>query len=345
MTIFVSNFNGTPYNVSYPFWKTGAAGKAHQDLVDTVKEIGGQSLNIFIYNDDAEKRPSRYSRLNGICAGLKENDVVILSYPIPMSVKFSHALYEVIHQFGAKIIGYIDDIPAWVDDGNYSKTQGNFFDAADGLIVHSSKMGAQIREQFGFSDSKPIIVRGPAGYRASFHDAPKRQKNDPIDFAGSLSKSQFIGELAKKLEINIFSRKTNKKLPNLNLEGSFDPEAIVHQLNGAFGLVWTSESYPEVTGNAGKYEQYNSPNKLSLYLAANEPVIIWSHAAEADFITKQHVGIAIESLDQLPDKLAGLSDSDYKELTKNTYRLGTLIRECFFIKRAVFEATTKVLLP
>lgn len=113
-------------------------------------------------------------------------------------------------------------------------------------------------------------------------------------------------------------------------------------LTGSFGLVWSSDSYPGVTGLTGEYERYNAPHKASMYLAADEPLIVARQAAIAPFVEKHGIGLVVDDLSQLKEAIDQLSEAEYHEMAERTHRIGNLIRQNFPIKRAVIEMIAKL---
>ncbi|QNN74822.1 hypothetical protein H9L19_05285 [Weissella diestrammenae] len=169
----------------------------------------------------------------------------------------------------------------------------------------------------------------------------KLQKTVDIDYAGNLAKAKFLVEARKHLKINLYGSDENNEFGS---KGLFDHQAIPHVLEGHFGLVWDSETYPEMTGIFGDYEKYNSPFKASMYLAADQPIIVSKTSAVAPYVIKQGIGIVIDSLDQLPDIFDKLTPDEYKEMVINAKRIGELMRQMYNVKRAAFDMIDKVIL-
>ncbi|EGF47505.1 beta-1,6-galactofuranosyltransferase [Lacticaseibacillus rhamnosus MTCC 5462] len=101
-------------------------------------------------------------------------------------------------------------------------------------------------------------------------------------------------------------------------------------LEGSYGLVWDSESFPDVVGSLGQYERYNTPAKFPMYLSANEPVIVWSEASTANFVKDNDVGLVIDSLDELPQAVASVTEDQYRKMIANIERISPLIRDGSF---------------
>ena len=66
---------------------------------------------------------------------------------------------------------------------------------------------------------------------------------------------------------------------------------------------------------------------MSLYLATGFPVIIWKEAALAQFVKKNHCGICVDSLYELPEILNHMTFSEYKVMKQNAEQIGQGLRE------------------
>ena len=72
------------------------------------------------------------------------------------------------------------------------------------------------------------------------------------------------------------------------------------------------------------------------------PIIIWDEAAEADFVLKEHVGITVKSLYELPDKISAISDSEYKTMKRNAEIVGKRLRNGEYMTNAIKKAEEMV---
>jgi len=58
-------------------------------------------------------------------------------------------------------------------------------------------------------------------------------------------------------------------------------------------------------------------HKTSLYILCGLPIIVWKKAAIANFIEREKLGITINALEELDEKLRNLSTVEYQELKAN----------------------------
>ena len=118
---------------------------------------------------------------------------------------------------------------------------------------------------------------------------------------------------------------------NITYHGAFPPDEINNQLYSGFGLVWDGSSIEKCDGNTGEYLKYNNPHKLSLYLVSGIPVVIWKEAAEAKFVEEHGLGITVNSLDELGEKFASLSEEEYFEMVKNVAVVSNRLKNGYYL--------------
>ena len=121
--------------------------------------------------------------------------------------------------------------------------------------------------------------------------------NEPIViYPGNLEprKSKFLYSLeADKMNFKIaaygpcYEENNNNKITH---KGSFSPDELPYKLEGDLGLVWSGEidsSDEEI--NEKYYNKFNTPHKLSSFLAAGIPVVVWEKSAIAEIIDKYNL--------------------------------------------------------
>ncbi|WDF83078.1 glycosyltransferase [Lacticaseibacillus pabuli] len=348
MTAYFVHLNAS-MDHSYPYWNFGAAGKCHHDREYFAHQIGFVPLNIFIYQWEAEPDNVLSARLDGVLGGLERDDVVVAQWPFSDgNSRWFDMFVQRVHSFGAKLVFVIDDIAAWrtatPGEGELER-EVTRIGMADALVVHSAAMYQRLVQQAqSFHVTMPSVVTayGVSGYEMGETNV-HRQLDGGIDYAGDLSQANYLEHVAADLPFNVYGVAPGDKgeawsdAKQLRLHPRADPEAVGYILNGAFGLIWYSTSYPGVTGVLGEYMRYNTPAKLGMYLAANEPVIIWRGAAHAEFVAQQGVGIVIDQLDELPRLLANVTPADYDRLHQNAKRIGRAVRNGVFLKKALLD--------
>lgn len=166
-----------------------------------------------------------------------------------------------------------------------------------------------------------------------------------VSIAGNLSpkKCAYLTELKRipQAHFDLYGPGYDKDATegeNVTYHGSFQPEELPHRLESGFGLVWDGDSVETCEGQFGKYLAYNSPHKLSLYLAAGLPVIIWKGAAQSDFVEKNGLGFSVGSLKEIPSLLSGIKAEDYEKLLRNVCPVSEKLRAGHYLKAVLSEA-------
>ena len=122
---------------------------------------------------------------------------------------------------------------------------------------------------------------------------------------------------------------------NVRYLGSFEPDRLPEVMEGSFGLVWDGETTETCSGTYGEYLRINDPHKASLYLASGMPVIIWSEAALAPYITKNGCGITVDSIEEIPGRIADITAEEYDAIRSNTMRISDRLRKGKYTTRAL----------
>ncbi|QVI35583.1 glycosyltransferase [Lacticaseibacillus chiayiensis] len=360
MANYFLHFNGSN-EPSYPFWGEGFMGKQALDHEYFLREIGFRQIDAFFYRWPEEPKDSLNARMDGILGGLKINDCLLIQWPLPdMGERWLQKLIKKTHEFGAKLIFLINGLTSWSDglilpgkrnQGEIQKALRNpkvqlemlFLHQADAVITSSLQMVEQLKKELALTGqqlSPCATYLGPDGYRTRYFQN-RRDLNKGIDFIDSLPGAPFFSQLPEDLHFNVYGDQSQNHLlsqrQNITLLPWSDPEAIPQLLKGTYGLVWASQQYPNVAGVCSEYEEYQTSVTLALHLAANEPVIVWSQSAIADFVRKNGLGLVIDSLEQLAQQVATITDSDYNDMINNVERISPLIREGFYLKRAMLN--------
>lgn len=175
---------------------------------------------------------------------------------------------------------------------------------------------------------------------------PKQKNYDlgrPIVFAGSLGKSGFLLDPRLStidVQFNLYGPNMPDSLihyDNVSYCGSFSPDELPFNLNGSFGLVWDGDCIDTCSGSLGEYLKINNPHKLSLYIAAGIPIIVWEQAAVASLVEKYNIGVTVKSIEDIPRRIKGIRVEDYKNYLKNIRVLQNKVINGFFTNNALIQ--------
>lgn len=215
----------------------------------------------------------------------------------------------------------------------------------DRIICHNEHMKEYMIGQ-GFDESRLVCLE-IFDYLTEANREKSYTDEKSIVIAGNLApgKCGYIysiceGDYNKNLKVYLFGARfeAERAAKNLDYQGSFKPEELPGVLKGSFGLVWDGTSAQTCAGNTGEYLKYNNPHKTSLYLASGFPVIVWSKSAIADFVLANGVGIAVDSLYELEDRIASVSKQEYETMVENAANIGKRLREGYYFYKAFDEA-------
>ena len=221
-------------------------------------------------------------------------------------------------------------------------------ETADIFIVHNEVMRDYFLSQ-GVSEDC-LITLGLFDYLCKdWKENREEFVPGKVAYAGSMmqDKSPFLAKLknVSGVEFHLYGPYYEENLiggDNIVYHGSIPPDELPGKLIRGFGLVWDGDSVDTCRGKTGEYLRFNNPHKLSLYLAAGLPVIIWKEAACASFVKESQVGILISSLRDLADQLNLIRSDEYENYSKNALRLSEKLRSGFYTKRAVQEAEQRL---
>ncbi|WP_204781468.1 hypothetical protein, partial [Lactobacillus gallinarum] len=278
---------------------------------------------------------------------VKKNSPIIVQYPLiaqfrnsSNKIGFNYLLDKLVKNY--KIIVIIHDINSLRGMDKNSDIQ--ILKYASFIISHNKKMNEYLSKSgikkekiqnlkvFDYLISKDINTN---------HFSDKAT----ICFAGNLAKSRFLYVLPKsirKLKFNLYGPGLQKKLSDENYMGKFKADIIHLKLKGKYGLVWDGNTYKTCEGPIGNYLRYNNPHKLSMYIVANMPVIIWQEAAEAEFVKNNGIGILINDLDSLEEKLSLITEEDYNNMVQNVLKIKRKITSGYYLSFQLKEIEKKL---
>ena len=302
------------------------------------RKIGSNKLIAFFYN---------LLSILKACFQMRRNDIVVLQYPVK---KYFSFICNVARLKKAKTISLIHDLGSFRRKKLTIPQELKRLDHTDYVIATNESMKQWLIQQ-GFH--KPMGTLGFHDYLSSVpipSDAKNhRQEKDAwnIIYAGSLNlrKNAFIlnmKEIDKSFKFHLYGNMPDYNAiaedKNMIWHGFMQADDFIAKTKGDFGLVWDGDSLDECHGDFGGYLKYNTPHKASFYLRAGLPIIVWRQSAIAQLVEQEQVGIAIDSLKQLPQQLKELSSQRYEELKANALRLSLEVNKGMNLKKAITDA-------
>lgn len=264
---------------------------------------------------------------------LPNNGIVFLQFPATWQMT------EIIKKAkakGNKIIVLVHDIEN-LRYGKYGSL--DFIKDIDCLIVHTENMARYILELY---PSANVVILGIFDYLSNARTSyVHSQCNYSVAFAGNIGKSEFIKKLASlpvKFKLFGIGGESIAKSSNLAYRGCYHPTELGIHLDADFGLVWDGTDVNECTGSLGHYLKFIAPHKLSMYLSAGLPVIVWKDSAVASFVKNNGIGLVVKSLLELPEIFVNLTNDEYLRMKKNACEMAEKVCEGSFLTKALKTA-------
>lgn len=332
--------------ISRNYYNLSTAGnKAKTDYESILLSMGACNLGLPCRISSNKFYAFFYNLLSMLKASIcmRKGDTIVLQYPIK---KYFAFICNIAHLKGAKTISLIHDLGSFRRKKLTIPQELKRLGHTDYVIATNESMRQWLILQ-GFH--KPMGALGVHDYISS---APvpsstyMHQDKDAwnIVYAGSLNlrKNAFILKM-KEIDNN-FKFHLYGNMPDYNAiaedkniiwHGFVQADNFISQVKGDFGLVWDGDSLDTCSGNYGEYLRWNSPHKVSFYLRAGLPIIIWKEAAVAPIIVKEGVGIAINSLSELNDIFQTLSKEDLAQMKTRAREMAKKLNEGHFLKSAL----------
>lgn len=320
----------------YPKDQLNAGPKAKTDMEKIMSQyFDAHIMTLGLPNDIFSNRVKRYlfflKKFYSVKKNVRKDDIVFIQFPFTNQ-------HSLVSNAKHKIC-FIHDI-----DGLRSQNKDlmdkelSFFEKCDVIVAHNLVMKNYLIQN-GIKEQK-IFVLEMFDYLTDLKEITKKEINDKklvsLVYTGNLDKAPFLFQLDKeKMEfsLNVYGIKS-KEINNskINYIGAFQPDELPNYINGDLGLVWDGnldESDEDLSFK--NYTKYNNPHKLSCYLSAGLPVIVWKKSAVASFVLENNIGYAINSLYEINQ----LDFSDYNEKAENAFEIGKKVRDGYYTKKAV----------
>lgn len=274
------------------------------------------------------------------CCVMKEGDELVLQYPVK---KYFTLLCKVAHARGAKVIVVIHDLGSMRRKKLSPAKEISRLSNADCIIAHNENMKAWLLEH---NVCAKVVALGLFDFLSPAKPSlPHKTERLRVAYAGTLlpRNSGFLFQLKpyiKGYEMHLYGAPDPEMDydESLVFHGFTLPGDFIANVQADFGLIWEGESLDGCTGDFGSYLRYNTPHKVSFYLRAGIPVIVWKEAAVAPIIQKAGVGIAVKSLKELPERLAQISSDEMQAMRNRALAISEQLNSGHFFKTALAEA-------
>lgn len=150
-----------------------------------------------------------------------------------------------------------------------------------------------------------------------------------LAYCGNFKREAFIlrlPELGNDFKFNVYCNKDNFDAYGLEFHSSDGIARRIQDIEGAWGLVWEGDMLETCTGHYREYLKMVYSYKASLYIAAGKPLIVWSGSAIADIVSENKLGIVVDNLFEIHEKIASLTVDDKLLMCKNVRRWSEIVR-------------------
>lgn len=310
-----------------------AGPKAEKDVITITKEnFKGVKLNTIFY---ANKYVLYLKKMFLIIKNIFSRHILIVQYPITHSkiirllpknktIIFIHDLNSIREARNVKNLKEVENLKHF----KY-------------IVCHNKFMKKYLIEK-GLNENN-IYILEMFDYLCQKKDNTKSDRfNNKIVYAGNMQKSPFIKQLDEnklKYSIELYGQGIDTDInQKIIYKGVFEPDNLPDEWNGSVGLVWDG-NFDESDQNEGfkNYTRYNNPHKLSCYLAAGLPVIVWKQAAVADFVLENNIGYVISNIYDIND----IDFSDYMDKKRNVDKISKKVRDGYYTKKVINEIIKK----
>ena len=309
-----------------------------------------------LYITTSNKGIDNYNALKHELGKLKENDSIILSIALYFpTIRIKNILND-LKRRNIKTIVFVHDLNVIRRGFNYYQPWVRFpvpkhevhneeyelLKNADYIICHNYKMAKLLKKIF----HKPkVFTLNCFDYLSNYEDISNvENKIEGVVVAGNLckDKSTYLYSLPKDINFFLYGVGYDEtfKQRNINYCGSFFPNELIQYIYiYTYGLIWDGNSTKKCSGRCGKYNKINNPHKLSLYLAAGLPVIVWAKSAIAKFVKDNEIGICVNNLDEIIDKI---HECNYQKIKDNALKIGEKVRKGDFLNTCLNQLESNI---
>lgn len=298
--------------------------KARVDVDTFLEKKGYSPLNITIFGAKTSaiaKKVRRLAETARLRHSLAGTDELFLQYPLYTYRGKTQLLSYLLERHRGPMTILVHDIPGYREGGNIDPELMMLMKRKPLVIAHTPAMAARIEADAGIAPGS-VKVLNLFDYLTTDRAEEPSPEGRTIIFAGNLKECGFLRRLneIKGLKFNIYGLRSDhvRESDTCRYCGKFSPEEV-SKIKGDWGLVWHGPDLETSAGNIGEYLRIIASHKISLYLAAGKPVILWDESSVAQYILDNHLGIAVKSMLDIPAALDALTPEQL-ELIKTSVK-------------------------
>lgn len=280
-----------------------------------------------------------------LCLKLEKGDIVFLQYPVNRWLMGK--MYRMLNKKHAHLVTLIHDIDflrnvSLRDKGiqGMRELELSLLSQSEYIIAHNPAMicalkDAGLKAEFVSLNLFDYIYEG--------EDA-KRTNDGALVVAGNLAekKAGYIYKLkGQRFKLSLYGSNLGDNFMNdcAEYHGSFPPDELIENMSGTYGLVWDGPEVDSCAGDYGQYLRINNPHKVSLYIAAGLPVVVWKQSALYPFVVEHNIGFGVDSLLEIDREI---EKQDYEFLVMNVSKMQGKVRGGIFLTSALEDAERRI---
>ena len=326
---------------------SGAGNKAKTDIEITLRQMGAVNLGLptTFYRNKVVAFVLNLIGIVKMMFCLRRGDTLLLQYPVK---KYFTFICRIAHLRKARVVVIIHDLMALHRKRITLSTETRRLQMSDYIIASNETMKQWLQAQ---GITCPMGALGLFDYRSEVSPELKPASDSPhrwsLVYAGALAmrKNAYLLELgrtAKNFDLHIYGNSDGlpgiKEAPHAVCYPFTPADRFIQSADGDFGLVWDGDSLDNCQGDFGEYLRYNSPHKVSFYLRAGLPVIIWREAAVAPIIEQEGIGLTIGSIAELEERLSTMTRAEVDTMRHNVRRVSQQLATGHFFVTALNRA-------
>lgn len=277
---------------------------------------------------------------------MKKGDVLFLQYPLK---KYFTVLCRIARFRGVKVVALVHDLGSCRRKALTADKEVERLNGAHYVIATNPVMAERIRQMGVESAIGSLDMWDNLAETHPLQEGTVTPDSDKVHiaYAGSINrrKNSFLyemGDVVEKCVVDIYGSgfdAAQVKAPEKFIDHGFvNAEKLIGSMEGDYGLVWDGDSIDACTGDFGEYLALNTPHKISLYVRAGLPVIVWSGAAMARFVKDNGIGLIVDSLGDIDGAVSAVSPAEYSAMKSNVESMNLKLRHGFYFRRAATAA-------
>lgn len=316
--------------------KLNAMGNAMQDMqrmtAEIAHQLGFREMGIYYYNTRGESPEHRNVRLDGIIAGMQAGDIIICQFHTWNGLRFERALVDDMKAYRGRVIIFIHSLEALMIRGSRFMLGETveLYNQAEALIVPSHEM-KRFLQNSGIRPDMKFIVQEMWDYTVNINslDLPGFRKEIHCAGAGD---APYITGWNYDIPLKVYFPTAAKGRNVYRMEASKPDQVLMELSRGGFGLEWYQDE------QSYEYMRYGNSYFLSRYLAAGIPVIVPSGISCRKLIEENHLGLAVDSLEEAVKLVEAMGESEYQEYVRHVERFAPGLRNGYYTKKCLIEA-------